>query len=132
MEDAALENLVTGYCDAWNEADPAKRDAMLAVVWTDDGVYSDPTVQTIGRSDLVAHIGRVLARNPDSRILRTSRADAHHGLLRFTFARITAKGEVLRDGIDFGELSVDGKLRRITGFFGPVAANSLLTHSSLS
>lgn len=120
MEDAALENLVTGYCDTWNEADAAKRAAMLAAVWADDGIYSDPTVQAVGRDELATHIGRVLARNPDSRILRTSRVDTHHGLLRFTFARVTAKGEALRDGIDFGEVSEDGKLRRITGFFGPL------------
>ena len=121
MDEAALENLVTRYCDAWNEADPAQRDAMLATVWAEDGVYCDPTVQAAGRSELVTHIGRVLARNPDSRIIRTSRVDSHHGLLRFTFARVTAKDEVLRDGIDFGEMSDDGRLRRITGFFGPPA-----------
>ena len=121
MEDAALEALITGYCDAWNETDPAKRDAMLAAVWADNGVYSDPTVQAVGRGELGAHIGRVLARSPDSRIVRTSLADAHHGLLRFTFARVTATGEVMRDGIDFGEVSQDGRLLRITGFFGPLS-----------
>ena len=121
MDDAALENLVTRYCDAWNEADPAKRDAMLATAWAEDGVYSDPTVRAAGRGELAAHIGRVLARNPDSRIVRTSRVDSHHGLLRFTFARVTATGEVLRDGIDFGAVSDDGRLHRITGFFGPLS-----------
>lgn len=121
MENAALEALITGYCDAWNETDPAKRDAMLAAVWADDGVYSDPTVQAVGRGELGTHIGRVLARSPDSRIVRTSRVDAHHGLLRFTFARVAATGAVMRDGIDFGEVSEDGRLRRITGFFGAPA-----------
>lgn len=119
MTDAALEDLVTAYCDAWNEADPARRAAMLAVVWAEDGVYSDPAVQAVGRDELSTHIGRVLARNPDSRILRTSRADSHHGLLRFTFARVLMNGEVLRDGVDFGEVSGDGTLIRIAGFFGP-------------
>lgn len=119
MDDAALEALITAYCDAWNEADPAKRDAMLRDVWTEGGIYTDPTVQAVGRAALVTHIGGVLARYPDSRISRTSRVDLHHGLLRFTFARIAATGETMRDGIDFGEVSDDGRLRRITGFFGP-------------
>src|SRR3546814_9016249 len=119
MMDAALDDLVTAYCAACNETDPASREAMLAAIWAEDGIYSDPTVQTVGRRELSAHIGRVLARNPDSRILRTSRADSHHGLLRFTFARVLTNGEVLRDGVDFGEVSGDGTLIRIAGFFGP-------------
>lgn len=122
MEDVTLEKLVTDYCEAWNEADPTARDAKLAAVWADGGVYSDPTVQAIGRSELVAHIGRVLARNPDSRIVRTSKVDHHHGLLRFSFARILRNGDVLRDGIDFGEVTGDGRLIRITGFFGSLAS----------
>lgn len=122
MDDAALEELIAGYCDAWNEAEPAKRAAMLQAVWAAGGVYTDPTVQANGVGELVTHIGRVLARSPDSRIVRTSKVDSHHGLLRFTFARIAATGETMREGIDFGEVSEDGRLRRITGFFGPLAA----------
>lgn len=123
MDDATLEILITAYCEAWNEADSAKREAMLADVWAERGVYTDPMVQTVGRGELATHIGRVLARNPDSRIARTSRVDHHHGLLRFSFARLLRNGDVLRDGVDFGELDGDGKLARITGFFGPLAAN---------
>ena len=34
---------------------------------------------------------------------------------------ILADGKSLPEGIDFGELSSEGKLRRIVGFFGPLA-----------
>jgi hypothetical protein len=34
---------------------------------------------------------------------------------------LLADGKALLEGIDFGELSADGKLRRIVGFFGPLA-----------
>jgi hypothetical protein len=45
----------------------------------------------------------------------------HHEKLRFTWRMLLADGKVLLEGIDFGELSTDGKLHRIVGFFGPLA-----------
>jgi hypothetical protein len=116
----ALEVLISAYCDAWDEAEPGRRAVMLSAVWADDGVYVDPTVVAKGVAELSAHIGRVLERNPKTRIRRTSKADVHHGLLRFSFARVGRDGSVLREGVDFGEVSGDGKLVRITGFFGPL------------
>ena len=114
-----LEELITLYCTAWDEPDPSRRDRMLQLVWAEDGIYADPTVYAVGRKELCEHIGKVLARLPGSRIVRSSLADAHHGMFRFTFKRVQANGETLREGIDFGELSRDGKLQRIAGFFGP-------------
>ena len=35
---------------------------------------------------------------------------------------VLADGKVFLEGIDFGELSADGKLRQIVGFFGPLTA----------
>lgn len=122
MEASAVEALVSAYCDAWNESDPDKRARMLSAVWADDGVYIDPTVVAKGAAELSAHIGRVLERNPGTGILRISKADCHHGLLRFSFARVKTDGSVLREGVDFGEVSGDGKLVRIVGFFGPLSA----------
>ena len=37
------------YFDAWNEADTAKRQALLEQCWSDDAVYVDPTVHLAGR-----------------------------------------------------------------------------------
>lgn len=121
MDGGIVEALISAYCDAWNEPDAEKRAVMLSAVWADDGVYIDPAVQAKGVSELSAHIGRVLERNPETRIRRISRVDVHHGLLRFSFARVTPDGSMLREGVDFGEVSGDGKLVRIVGFFGPLA-----------
>jgi hypothetical protein len=118
----ALETLVDGYCDAWNEPDAARRAQLLARVWCERGTYTDPTVHTTGVAELVAHIGRVLDRRPGSRIVRTSVLDSHHGVARFAWCRILADGERLPEGIDFAEADSSGKLCRIIGFFGPLAA----------
>ena len=48
--------------------------------------------------------------------------DIHHSVLRFTWHKELADGRVLANSIDIGEISGDGKLSRIVGFFGPIAA----------
>jgi hypothetical protein len=121
VADAAIEAVVTAYCEAWNVDDPAVRDRILAPVWADDATYTDPTVHTIGRAPLVAHIGTVCARYPGSRIVRTSAVDLHHRVFRFTWKKVLVDGTSLPEGIDFGELTAAGTIQRIIGFFGPVS-----------
>lgn len=117
----ALEKLIETYCSAWDEPDPARREQMLKDVWAEDGMYTDPTIHTVGRRELAEHIGQVLTRYPGSRIVRTSHLDTHHGMMRFSWKKVLADGKSLPEGIDFCELSSEGKLQRIIGFFGPLA-----------
>lgn len=119
---ADYEELITGYCNAWNETDAARRGDILDRVWAKDGTYIDPTVHARGANDVAALIGEVPAQYPGGRVVRTSAVDAHHGWLRFTWKMEFADGKSLLEGTDFGELSNDGKLRRIVGFFGALKA----------
>ena len=121
MSDRADET-VAAYSAAWNEPDEDARRALLERSWTDDGVYCDPTGRAEGRAALVAHIGGFHARMPGSRIELTSGVDEHDGLLRFTWSMLGPDSVVALDGMDFGELEDDGRLRRIVGFFGPFPA----------
>jgi hypothetical protein len=116
---AASEQVLLAYVAAWNEADEEKRRTLLEISWAENGIYSDPTTQVSGREALVQHLGRLIQQFADHRVLLTSGVDEHHGLLQFTWARIGPDGRRIRNGIDFGELSADGRLLRITGFFGP-------------
>jgi hypothetical protein len=113
--------LIDLYCAVWGERDPGQRDAVLSEVWADGATYTDPTAHVAGRHQLVEHIGKVLERYPDSRIVRTSVLDSHHGLVRFTWKKVLADGKSLPEGIDIAEISKDGKLQRVIGFFGPLA-----------
>jgi hypothetical protein len=118
----ALEVLITLYCQAWGEPDPERRQQMLQQVWADQGTYTDPTVHLTGSTELGEYIGKVLKKYPGARIVRTSLADMHHSMVRFTWRMALADGRTLTEGIDFGELSSEGKLGRIAGFFGQLAA----------
>lgn len=116
-----LEACIDIYCEAWNHTDAAERDTLLRQVWAEGATYTDPTVHAVGRQALVDHIGRVFERYPNSTIVRTSAIEVHHGLARFAWKKVLADGTSLPEGIDIAEASDDGRLRRIIGFFGPLA-----------
>jgi SnoaL-like domain len=116
------DEIVTAYAAAWNEQGEDARRSLLERSWTDDGVYCDPSGRAEGRAALVRHIGGFHARMPGNRIELTSGVDEHDGLLRFSWRMLGPDGVVLLDGMDFGELDGDGRLKRIVGFFGPFPA----------
>jgi hypothetical protein len=47
-----------------------------------------------------------------------SGVDTHHDQVRFGWELAAPNGSVVVSGIDVGGLAPDGRLRRITGFFG--------------
>ena len=116
------DDTVAAYAAAWNERDEEARRALLERSWADEGVYCDPTARVEGRTALVGHIGGFHAQRPGHRIDMASGVDEHDGLLRFAWRMVGPDGGVLVEGMDFGELAPDGRLRLIVGFFGPFPA----------
>jgi hypothetical protein len=119
-----LDQLIDTYCAAWSDPDPTRRRELLGGVWADGATYTEPTVHTAGLDDLLAHIDTVVARRPGARVVRTSRVDAHHDLARFAWRVVQADGTALPEGLDLAELSADGRIRRIIGFFGPLVSDA--------
>lgn len=117
-----MSDTIRSYMAAWNEPDEDARRKLLDEAWTDDGEYSDPTAEVAGREALVSHIGRFMEQMPGFRVVGTSGIDTHHGFARFTWGMDDASGARILDGIDFVELARDGRIGRITGFFGPPPA----------
>ena len=111
--------IVERYGAAWN-AEELERRALLDEVWSDDGVYCDPTATAEGREALVAHIGAVQAMLRDHTIEMRSGVDEHDGRFRFAWAMLGPDGSTVTEGVDFGVLAPDGRIQSITGFFGPL------------
>ncbi len=119
-EKLTAEQAVDLYGQAWAEPDEAKRRALLERAWAENGVYTDPTAEVNGREALVKHIGGFMENSRGGRIVITSKVDSHHETrLRFSWAMQSADGKTVAEGIDYGELDEDGKLKLIVGFFGP-------------
>lgn len=117
----SFEAVVDRYCAAWNEPDAQRRRDVLAAVWSDESVYTDPTVHLAGIEALSDHIAAVATRYPGSCIVRTTVLDAHHRLARFGWKKVLADGKSLPESLDIAELDGSGKLARIVGFFGALA-----------
>jgi SnoaL-like protein len=115
-----LDETVKIYCDAWSEKDIDKRRQLLERVWVEDGTYTDPVSHVEGRDALVNRVTAHLEKFPGTQIVPSSHADLHHGMIRFTWKFIGSDGKIRNEGIDFGEITSDGRLRKIVGFFGPV------------
>jgi hypothetical protein len=114
--------LIDIYCAAWSEPNSIEREHILKTVWAENATYTDPRTHVGGLKELVEHIGRVLAGRPDAKVVRTTVVDSHHGLVRFGWRVVQADGTMLPEGLDFAEISSEGKLLRIAGFFGPLAS----------
>ena len=113
-----INEIVATYGAAWNETDQAKRTTLLEQSWADDGVYNDPTATVDGRIALIEHIGGFQAAMPGHTIEMASAVDSYNDVFRFAW-QMRNGDDIVIEGIDFGELAADGRIRRILGFFGP-------------
>lgn len=112
--------LIDTYCQVWSEPSEDRRAELLRNVWTASATYTDPTVHTQGVAELLAHIAKVLARRPGSKVIRTSQVDLHHDIARFAWRAVEANGNELPEGIDIAFISSDSaRIERIIGFLVP-------------
>lgn len=112
--------IVRAYGEAWNEPDEAKRRALIEQSWADDGVFEDPRDRAEGREALLALIAGFRQAFAGGSINLTSNIDEHHGRFRFTWRIDDKDGKAVLEGIDFGELAPDGRIKLIAGFWGPL------------
>lgn len=119
-----LNNVVLAYIEAWSTPDEAVRRELLDASLADDASYTDPAYEVRGKEEIASHIGRSLSgeayggAGAGARIPISSGVDQHHGLFRFSWVMVDPQDQLLLEGMDFVELAGDGRLQRITGFFG--------------
>jgi SnoaL-like domain len=117
-----LTTTVDTYLSSYGEPDAARRAELIGRVWAADGRLVDPPLAAEGHagiSDMAAALQRQFA---DHRFRRVSAIDGHHDQFRFAWELVGPDGTVAVSGLDVGELADDGRLRRITGFFGDLPA----------
>ena len=112
--------MVRTYVQAWHERDETTRRRLLEQSWAEDGVYTDPDSTIEGRAALIEAIADFHQRRPDVRIEVRSPVDGFGRHFRFVWATVDGDDEVLREGIDVGQLDEDGRITSIVGFFGIV------------
>jgi hypothetical protein len=114
--------VVDTYIAMWNEADPARRAQLIERAWVTEARYQDPLLEADGYVGLSEMVAGVHAQFPGQRFERLSGVDIHHDKLRFAWQLGVPGGDVTVVGIDVAEVAADGRLERITGFFGDLPA----------
>ena len=120
---ARVTATVDTYLAMWNEEDPARRAELVDAAWSLAGRYVDPLLEADGHQALSEMVAAVHGQFPGHRFSRSSGVDVHHDELRFAWQLGAPDGSVTVAGIDVGRLDADGRLTRITGFFGDLPAN---------
>ena len=115
---------VDAYFAMWNEADPARRAEHIERAWVSDCRYVDPQLEADGPAAINAMVAAVQARFPLHRFRRVSGIDNHHNELRFAWELAAPDGSIVVAGVDVAGLASDGRLQRVTGFFGELPARA--------
>lgn len=121
---SGVQTTVDTYIAMWNETDATRRSDLIGRAWASDGRYLDPQLEAEGPAAISAMVAAVHERFPGHRFRRVSGIDQHHDQIRFAWELVAPDGTLTVAGIDIGELAADGRLRRITGFFGELPAEA--------
>ena len=116
----SVEATITDYLKAWNATDAAERAELLSRVATDDVRYVDPLADVTGRDALGAVIGQVQAQFPGMPLTLHSGPDAHHDVVRFSWALAPDGAEPVVIGTDSVLLAADGRFALVTGYLDKV------------
>lgn len=112
-----ITRLVERYFEVWNETDPEQRAELIPVAWSKDAKYIDPMLAGNGHDGINAMVAGVQTQFPGHRFRLAGQVDHHNGRVRFGWELVAPDGNVaIVEGIDFGVIDNDGRLRSITGF----------------
>jgi hypothetical protein len=117
-----LNDTIDTYLSAWSEPDEGLRAELVGRVWAEDGRLIDPPMAATGPDEITGLHAALQQQFPGHVFRRASAIDAHHDHLRFAWELVAPDGTVALRGLDVGEVAEDGRLRRITGFFGELEA----------
>ena len=113
---AAAVETIDAYLAAWNETDPTARNALVERSLGADLWYRDPMLEADGLVAFDAMVAAVQDQFPGLVMRRTSDVDAHHDLVRFSWALGAPGADPAVAGVDMAKFDGEGRLHRIVGF----------------
>ena len=118
----SITETVDSHLEAYTLADANRRRTLVAENWNPAGELTDPPLAGRGHAEISGLTDVVLAHYGGHRFERTTAVDAHHDFARYEWNLVAPDGTVAVSGTDFVQFDEAGKLLRIVGFFGPLAA----------
>jgi hypothetical protein len=106
------------YSRAWKEADKGGKLAALRESTVSDCIYRDPNTVVEGHEALVQTMLAFHQQVPGG-WFDTTYFLAHHDRSIAKWNMIDGKGQVIGNGVSYGEYDERGRLTSMTGFFEP-------------
>lgn len=113
-----LTTTIDTHLAAYGEPDAAVRGPLVEQAWAPDGVLLDPPLTGEGHDGISAAADALLSQFAGHSFVRTSAVDEHHGAFRYAWELRAPDGTPVLAGTDVGQVAEDGRLARVTGFFG--------------
>jgi hypothetical protein len=117
----AVDDTLAGYFAAWNETNADARRRLLERSVSDDAELIDPTGRWAGVDGLSERIANYHAA-AGTAVVPASGVDAHNDLERYAWKIVDPAGHDVMEGLDVAQRDVDGRLRRVLMFHGPLPA----------
>jgi hypothetical protein len=117
-----ITTIVDTNLAALTETDPVTRAELIERAWAEDGSLTDPPLAGEGHRGINDFASVVCEHYAGQRFRRVSGVDVHHDRFRYAWELVTADGTVTVSGVDVGEIAADGRLGKVTGFFGDLPA----------
>ena len=122
LDPQTVATTIDTYLEAYGETDPTRRNELITQVWAADGRLADPPFEGDGHEGISALSEVVFEHFPGHSFRRTTGIDAHHGVARYGWELVGPDGAVAVGGVDIAEIGEDGRLVKVTGFFGDLPA----------
>ncbi len=110
------------YSKAWSAGSGEERKGLLSQCLLADFGYVDPRIECHGYGEITKLMEAFQERQPGGRFALRS-IFAHHGTALVNWQLVTRDGTASNLGFDFVKFDESGKIRDVTGFFVPPAAN---------
>ena len=117
-----LTTVIDAWLEAYAEEDIERRMKLIEQAWAPEGRLVDPPLEGEGYGGLSEAANLVNTHYAGHTFRRVSGIDTHHEFVRYGWELVGPDGNPVIAGIDVGELAPDGRLRRVTGFFGDLPA----------
>jgi|SRR5579871_315056 len=113
---ADAASAIDAWYDAWNLADAAARDAVLARVTSPNIRFRDRFSLLDGAADISAHISAAQRFMPGIRLARKGNVSHCQGMVLADWVATDASGQVRMSGSSVYAFRADGKIDAVTGF----------------
>lgn len=115
-----LQQLAERYVEVWNETDATRRQRLIADLFTEDVVYTDPLGAVSGHSGIDEFIAGAQGQFAGLTFILGSDVDAHHDIARFSW-HLGTGGTAEPVAIGFDVIAAEtGRVRQVLGFLDKV------------